>query len=131
MTDSPRTVLIMDTTLRDGEQTHGVSFSADEKANIAKAQMIYGVLDSSGFYASPVAPGDRSRMNAFGLLMGLMATDKLGDFTAAAERPVDPSQLQMVAEIKKQMRDQAVAEAKQSAKPAPKAPGSPAPDAEV
>jgi phosphoserine aminotransferase len=34
-----------------------------EKANIAKAQMIYSVLDSSGFYASPVALGDRSRMN--------------------------------------------------------------------
>jgi len=70
-------------------------------------------------------------MNAFGLLMGLMATDKLGEFTASAERPIDPSQLQMVAEIKKQMRDQAVAEAKQSAKPVPKAPGTPAADAEV
>jgi len=73
--------------------------------------------------------GDSSSMNAFGLLMGLMATDKLGEFTEAAERPIDPSQLQMVAEIKKQMRDQAVAEAKQPAKP--KAPEPPAPSAEV
>ena len=72
-------------------------------------------------------------MNAFGLLMGLMATDKLGEFTAAAERPIDPSQLQMVAEIKKQMRDQAVAEAKPAAKPSTKVPEPPAapPSAEV
>ncbi len=72
--------------------------------------------------------GSGSSMNAFGLLMGLMATDKLGEFTAAAERPIDPSQLQMVAEIKKQMRDQAAAETKQPAKPAPEPP---APSAEV
>ena len=30
-------IQILDTTLRDGEQTHGVSFSPDEKANIGKA----------------------------------------------------------------------------------------------
>lgn len=78
--------------------------------------------------------GSGSSMNAFGLLMGLMATDKLGEFTAAADRPIDPSQLQMVAEIKKQMRDQAVAEAKAvpkpAAKPAPEPPAAP-PSAEV
>jgi uncharacterized membrane protein YqiK len=74
--------------------------------------------------------GDSANMNAFGLLMGLMATEKLGEFTAD-DRPVDPSQLQMVAEIKKQMRDQAVAETKQPAKPAVKTPEPPAPSAEV
>jgi phosphoserine aminotransferase len=34
-----------------------------EKINIAKAKLIYDLLDASSFYSSPVAPGDRSRMN--------------------------------------------------------------------
>lgn len=34
-----------------------------EKVNIAKAELIYEVLDASRFYASPVAKADRSRMN--------------------------------------------------------------------
>ena len=34
-----------------------------EKRNIAKAKLIYDVLDASGFYRSPVAREDRSRMN--------------------------------------------------------------------
>ncbi len=34
-----------------------------EKRNIAKARLLYDLLDSSGFYANPVAKEDRSRMN--------------------------------------------------------------------
>lgn len=34
-----------------------------EKINIAKAALLYDLLDSSGFYHSPVARDDRSRMN--------------------------------------------------------------------
>jgi len=34
-----------------------------EKINIAKAKAVYDVLDGSGFYRSPVAKDDRSRMN--------------------------------------------------------------------
>ncbi len=34
-----------------------------ERINVAKAQLLYDLLDGSGFYASPVARTDRSRMN--------------------------------------------------------------------
>ncbi|MDQ3026201.1 MAG: 3-phosphoserine/phosphohydroxythreonine transaminase [Pseudomonadota bacterium] len=34
-----------------------------ERANVAKAQRLYGYLDSQEFYSNPVAPEDRSRMN--------------------------------------------------------------------
>ena len=33
---SPRKIEIMDTTLRDGEQTSGVSFAAEEKVSIVR-----------------------------------------------------------------------------------------------
>jgi phosphoserine aminotransferase len=36
---------------------------AIEKANVAKAALLYDLLDSSGLYASPVEREDRSRMN--------------------------------------------------------------------
>jgi len=34
-----------------------------EKKNVVKAKLLYDLLDSSGFYANPVAKEDRSRMN--------------------------------------------------------------------
>ncbi len=34
-----------------------------EKRNVAKANLLYGYLDATGFYASPVARDNRSRMN--------------------------------------------------------------------
>jgi phosphoserine aminotransferase len=34
-----------------------------EQVNIAKAKLLYDLIDASGLYASPVAPQDRSRMN--------------------------------------------------------------------
>lgn len=34
-----------------------------ERRNIAKAKLLYDLLDSSGFYLSKIARGDRSRMN--------------------------------------------------------------------
>jgi len=36
---------------------------AMERVNIAKSQLLYDYLDSTGFYNSPVAPENRSRMN--------------------------------------------------------------------
>ena len=37
--------------------------AAIEKANVAKAKLLYDYLDSQDFYSNPVAPEDRSRMN--------------------------------------------------------------------
>jgi phosphoserine aminotransferase len=37
--------------------------AAMERTNIAKAKLLYDLLDESGFYSSPVAKEDRSRMN--------------------------------------------------------------------
>ena len=37
--------------------------AAVEKVNIAKAEKLYGFLDSTDFYSTPVAKADRSRMN--------------------------------------------------------------------
>jgi phosphoserine aminotransferase len=34
-----------------------------ERANIAKAQLLYDAIDGSGFYSNRVARNDRSRMN--------------------------------------------------------------------
>ncbi|HUP97450.1 MAG TPA: 3-phosphoserine/phosphohydroxythreonine transaminase [Usitatibacter sp.] len=34
-----------------------------ERANLEKARLLYGYLDSQDFYSNPVAPEDRSRMN--------------------------------------------------------------------
>ena len=37
--------------------------AAVERENVAKAKLLYDYLDASGFYANPVQPEDRSRMN--------------------------------------------------------------------
>jgi phosphoserine aminotransferase len=37
--------------------------AALEQRNIEKSKLLYDFLDNSGFYANPVAPADRSRMN--------------------------------------------------------------------
>ena len=41
----------------------GGGLAAMEKQNIAKAQLIYDLIDNGAFYRSPVAKSDRSRMN--------------------------------------------------------------------
>ncbi|WP_323745443.1 hypothetical protein [Parvivirga hydrogeniphila] len=53
--------------------------------------------------------GGVASLNAFGLLMSLMATEKLGEFTSAA-REQDPAQAEMVATIKQQLKDRLAAE---------------------
>jgi (R)-citramalate synthase len=51
-------IQIMDTTLRDGEQTAGVSFTADEKLTIAKALLIQGNVDSIEVGSALVSDGE-------------------------------------------------------------------------
>lgn len=55
-----------------------------EKRNIAKAALLYGLIDGSGgFYRNPVAKGDRSRMN----VPFTLADEKLDDaFLKGAEK---------------------------------------------
>ena len=64
MSESTRYLPIMDTTLRDGEQTQGVSFSPDEKVNLAKAllELVLVVL-RNGVALGMSFPRGRTDMN--------------------------------------------------------------------
>jgi phosphoserine aminotransferase len=58
--------------------------AAAEQRNIAKAELLYGAIDAEPFYANPVEPSDRSRMNVpFTLADPALDADFL---TTAAER---------------------------------------------
>jgi phosphoserine aminotransferase len=58
--------------------------AAIEQRNIEKARLLYGAIDASGFYANPIAPRDRSRMNAPFSLADARLDDAF--LTQAAER---------------------------------------------
>jgi D-citramalate synthase len=58
MSDSAPSILILDTTLRDGEQTQGVSFSPEEKTNIAKALMELVRVDRIEVASARVSAGE-------------------------------------------------------------------------
>lgn len=63
-----QTVTLMDTTLRDGEQTQGVSFSPQEKLNIAKALLASLKVDRIEVASAGVSAGERgavSEINAW------------------------------------------------------------------
>ncbi|MGB0845193.1 MAG: alpha-isopropylmalate synthase regulatory domain-containing protein [Thiolinea sp.] len=63
-----RTITLMDTTLRDGEQTQGVSFSPQEKLNIAKALLESLRVDRIEVASAGVSSGEKgavSEINAW------------------------------------------------------------------
>ncbi len=59
MTQESRTIQIMDTTLRDGEQTQGVSFSPDEKVNLAKTLLDSLRVDRIEVASARVSDGEK------------------------------------------------------------------------
>src|SRR6476619_8300779 len=58
MSASPRYIEVMDTTLRDGEQTSGVSFSASEKLTIAKLLLTEVKVDRIEVASARVSEGE-------------------------------------------------------------------------
>jgi len=58
MTEPTASVLILDTTLRDGEQTQGVSFSPDEKVNLAKVLLELVRVDRIEVASARVSAGE-------------------------------------------------------------------------
>ena len=56
---SPRHIVLMDTTLRDGEQTQGVSFSVNEKVSIARALLQTLGVDRIEVASACVSEGER------------------------------------------------------------------------
>jgi (R)-citramalate synthase len=59
METTSRTIQILDTTLRDGEQTQGVSFSPAEKTNIAKALLQHLRVDRIEVTSANVSERDK------------------------------------------------------------------------
>src|SRR5690606_18711761 len=55
---TPKKIEIMDTTLRDGEQTSGVSFSASEKLTIAKLLLEELKVDRIEIASARVSEGE-------------------------------------------------------------------------
>lgn len=60
----PERVWLMDTTLRDGEQTQGVSFSAGEKLNIAQALLEHLHVDRIEVASARVSQGEQEAVRA-------------------------------------------------------------------
>ena len=58
-TTQPRHIRLLDTTLRDGEQTQGVSFSANEKLNIARALLQSLRVDRIEVASACVSDGEK------------------------------------------------------------------------
>jgi len=63
MAKKKRQVRILDTTLRDGEQTHGVSFSPAEKLNIAKALLEQLRVDRIEVASARISEGEKEAVS--------------------------------------------------------------------
>tara|TARA_R110001583_G_scaffold112917_6_gene263152 strand:- start:37184 stop:38713 length:1530 start_codon:yes stop_codon:yes gene_type:complete len=75
MTEQRLTVELMDTTLRDGEQTQGVSFSPAEKVSIAKALLQKLNVDRIEVASARVSDGEKdavAQLNAWATKEGLV-----------------------------------------------------------
>ncbi|KAA6185990.1 2-isopropylmalate synthase [Thiohalocapsa marina] len=62
MTQRQRRISILDTTLRDGEQTQGVSFAPDEKVNIAKVLLEQVRVDRIEVASARVSRGEQAAL---------------------------------------------------------------------
>lgn len=74
MTSQPRKIQLMDTTLRDGEQTQGVSYSPEEKVNLAKALLQLLKVDRIEVASARVSQGEKdavANINAWARDQGL------------------------------------------------------------
>src|SRR5690349_18466715 len=60
----PSYISLMDTTLRDGEQTQGVSFAAGEKLNIAQALLESLNVDRIEVASARVSAGEQDAVRA-------------------------------------------------------------------
>ncbi|MBK5967315.1 MULTISPECIES: alpha-isopropylmalate synthase regulatory domain-containing protein [Thiorhodovibrio] len=63
-TPASQSIQILDTTLRDGEQTQGVSFSRDEKTNIAKVLLEQVRVDRIEVASARVSQGEQGAVAA-------------------------------------------------------------------
>lgn len=64
MSSESRHIQLMDTTLRDGEQTQGVSFAPDEKVNIAKALLQSLRVDRIEVASARVSNGEKQAVSS-------------------------------------------------------------------
>ena len=63
VTEQSRHISLMDTTLRDGEQTQGVSFSVNEKVNIARALLQTLKVDRIEVASACVSDGEKEAVS--------------------------------------------------------------------